>query len=354
MTIIARYDEISTVSTPLNPIDDLMSWISGLASVGYTSDILKTVHKMAIRAQITSGARLISVHAGNTIGFLDQAFSGPPDVSFLPFYYAILNLSKIYIIASGRANDLLHNRHHGASYDVSKSRKGLLTDEIILRGGGVFPLFYQVLTHQAWRWSNKPIRLADVYPFIPGISFEYNQAFGLQSRVQSITLRLNGNPSSGFTLVGELLALESGLHPLAHNRRYLKIFTGLRSQSNQPKRFASDKIMVSTDAEARARLLSHTKRHLLYNIVRDTPFRQLAGTYTPLSASHIEMAEEIPIWLAFFHLSNVVRYKPDALAQIKDSAAWPMLLCLQKHALLRFLVVFWSFMQQRNIELQIE
>ena len=68
MTIITRYDEISTVSTPLNPIDDLMSWISGLASVGYTSDILKTVHKMAIRAQITSGARLISVHAGNTIG----------------------------------------------------------------------------------------------------------------------------------------------------------------------------------------------------------------------------------------------------------------------------------------------
>ncbi len=143
------------------------------------------------------------------------------------------------------------------------------------------------------------------------------------------------------------------MHPLTNRRRYLKIFTGLRSQPNQPERFASDKIMVSTDAEARARLLSHTKRHLLYQIVRDL-FHNPIGIYTPLSAGPMELAEEIPIWLAFFHLSNVVRYKPDTLARIKDSAAWPMLLCLQRHALLRFLVIFWSFMQQRTIELQIE
>ncbi|HDZ26062.1 MAG TPA: hypothetical protein ENH65_06070 [Candidatus Aminicenantes bacterium] len=353
MTIIARYEEISAVSTPLNPIDDLISWISGLASIGYTSDILRTIHKMAIQTQILSGARLISVHAENTIGLLDQAFSGSPDVSFLPLYYAILNLSKIYIIASGRANDLLNNRYHGASYDASKSRRGLLTDEIILRERGVLPLFYKVLTHRAWRWNNRPVRLADVYPFIPCISFEYDQAFGLQSRVQPITLRLNGNPSSGFTLIAELLALDKGLHPLTQSRRYLKIFAGLRSQSNHPARFVSDKIMVSTDTEARAQLLSHTKRHLLYHIVRDL-FNKPVGIYTALSAAPIELAEEIPIWLAFFHLSNVVRYKPDTLARIKDSAAWPMLLCLQRHALLRFLVIFWSFTQQRTIELQID
>lgn len=353
MTIIARYEEIYAVSTPLNPIDDLMSWISGLASVGYTSDILRTVHKMTINARILSGARLISVHAGNTIGFLDQAFSGPPDVSFLPLYYAVLNLSKIYIIASGRANDLVNNRYHGASYDVSNSRKNLLTDEIILREKGVLPLFYEVLTNQTWRWNNKHIRLANVYPFIPGISFEYLQAFGLQSRVQTIKLRLNGNPSSGFTLVGELLAFDKGLHPLTNRRRYLKIFTGLRSQSKPPAGFVSDTIMVSTDTEARVQLLSHTKRHLLYQIVRDL-YHNPIGIYTPLSAAPMELAEEIPIWLAFFHLSNVVRYKPDTLARIKDSAAWPMLLCLQRHALLRFLVIFWSFMQQRTIELQIE
>lgn len=353
MKIIARYEESLVVSTPLNPIDDLMSWISGLASVGYTSDILKKVHEMTY-AQIRSGAPLISVHAGNTIGFLDQEFSGPPDVSFLPLYYAVLNLSKIYIIASGRANDLLNNRHHGASYGVSKPRKGLLTDEILLKERGVFPLFYEVLTHQAWRWSNKSIRLADVYPFIPGISFEYNQAFGLQSRVQSITLRLNGNPSSGFTLVGELEPLNTGLHPLAYSRRYLKIFTGMRSQPpNHPTRFVSDMIMASTEPEARAQLLSHTKRHLLYNFVTDQR-RQPAGIFTPLSAAPIDLAEEIPIWLAFFHLSNVVRYKPDFLARIKDSEAWPMLLSLQRHALLRFLVIFWSFMQQRTFVLQIE
>ena len=50
--------------------------------------------------------------------------------------------------------------------------------------------------------------------------------------------------------------------------------------------------------------------------------------------------------LAFFHMSNVVRYNPEFLARLKDSRSWGLLLVLRNHAVLKFLKLFWENISQ--------
>ena len=131
MVVLTRYNELSQVTSPLDPIEDVISWISGLNSLGYTSDILAKVHNIAPAQTVRQGAQAVSQFASTAVGLLEQAFSGPSNISFLPLYYSILNLSKIYIIAAGKYDGLSSNRHHGASYNpVGKSSHDLLTEEI--------------------------------------------------------------------------------------------------------------------------------------------------------------------------------------------------------------------------------
>ena len=89
---IFRYDSLLPVHSPLDPIEDLICWISGLNSISYVSDILRIKHTMRNRTDIKNAAKQISVHAKTVIGFVEQAYSGTPEVSFFPLYYAILNL----------------------------------------------------------------------------------------------------------------------------------------------------------------------------------------------------------------------------------------------------------------------
>jgi hypothetical protein len=61
------------------------------------------------------------------------------------------------------------------------------------------------------------------------------------------------------------------------------------------------------------------------------------------------MFEELPIVLAFFHLSSVVRYKPEFLARLRDSRYWPVLMSMQTHCMNKLLLLFWSYVHRRTI-----
>ena len=93
-----RYPTIRLVGSPLDPIEDLLCWISGLNSIGYNSDILMEFHNFKNNKEIKESAKLISLFSNNAVGLIEQAYAGPSEMSFLPLYYSILNLSKIYII----------------------------------------------------------------------------------------------------------------------------------------------------------------------------------------------------------------------------------------------------------------
>ncbi len=350
MSKILRYDGLEVVISPLNPIEDVVSWICGLSSTGYVSDILRTVHGISRAKEINKCTQLISTYAETSVGLIEQAYSGPAEVSFLPLYYALLNLSKIYIILSGKRVDLEKNQWHGASYKpVGKSRRELLTEEITLKDGGVLPLFYETLSGLQWREGGKKIKLCDIYPYIWGISHEYSHAYKKPYACQQILIELVGSSSNGYKLLARLGTSE---HPKAGRKKCLKIlekFHADRPQSTDT--FVSDKVYTATEEIARHLLLKNVKRNLLYELEFDLE-GEVAYCWTPLSGRKLLLPEEIPIWIAFFHLSNIVRYNPEFVSKVKDSRSWPMLRALRKHTVLRFLLLFWSYLHQKTFILR--
>jgi hypothetical protein len=79
--------------------------------------------------------------------YLEQGVTGPPDISFLPLYYAILNLLKVYVLIGPYHANLPANRWHGATYNgLEKDSHSVATEVITIKKGGVIPLFYRSIT----------------------------------------------------------------------------------------------------------------------------------------------------------------------------------------------------------------
>ncbi len=343
MAILTRYDSLSIAASPLDPIEDVTSWICGLNSSGYTSDILAKVHGISPAATVNQCAQMVSQFASTAVGLLEQGYSGPADISFLPLYYAILNLSKIFIIAAGKYQDLPSNRRHGVSYNpIGKSSHDLINEEIKLHPKGIFPLFYSILAPGSFITQERKVALNSIYPHLRGISYEYGQAYGLPSPLQLISISMTGTSDQGFRLKA---TLHKNSHPNAGNLRFLKAITGFKRTTTEATDLYSKIINAPSEEEAKPLLANKVRRYLLYETIFD-PLQNPIGNITPLSNSRLLLPEEIPIWLAFFHLSNIVRYNPEFLHKSENSKAWPMLLSMRKHTLLRFLLLFWSFFHQ--------
>jgi len=77
-------------------------------------------------------------------------------------------------------------------------------------------------------------------------------------------------------------------------------------------------------------------------------YGEFMGTYTPVSGSNLLLPEELPILLAFFHLSNVVRYAPERLLKLHDSKASAVLQSLIRQGAYRFIELFWSYLNKKT------
>jgi len=341
---IFRYDSLLPVHSPLDPIEDLICWISGLNSISYVSDILRIKHTMRNRTDIKNAAKQISVHAKTVIGFVEQAYSGTPEVSFLPLYYAILNLSKIYLICAGKQQDLLSNRHHGVIYPHDMNTGNELMSEIIkIYDRGVFPFFYKLLKNINTHRLEKHITCSYFYPFIRCVSYEYRQAYNQPYSFQDITLQIKKDNEGKYKLKAIFYQDEN---PPIRSIKLLKGFTKV-GESGKKLLYEGKKISANDDKDAYEKLLNDVRRFLIYDITFN-PDTSPRAVVTPISSNKLLLPEEIPIWLAFYHLSNIVRYKPDHLLKFMDSKSWPVLLSLRKHAFLRFLICFWSFLQKQS------
>lgn len=346
MTIL-RYDKTVQVVTTLNPIEDLVNWISGLRSAGYTGDIVRSIHAVGSTGRkIKKEAERISQLAMNAVGFLEQAYSGPADVSFLPLYYAVLNLSKAYIVFSGKKAVLDVQRRHGASYNPSaKASHDLLTERVSLWPQGALPLFYETLTGHDWSKVSKTLKMRDVYPYVPRVTHEFGVAYRQPHGLVSIHVEVENLEDNKYRLSGKVGPSKNAN---VGNKRHLKILRDFRRHSgDDPKRFVGKSVGAQTEEEAKATLLQDFRRHLIYLSRAGREIYPL----TPICNMNLQMAEEIPIWLALFHLSSVVRYNPEFLARLGDSRSWPLLLALRRHSVLQFLTLFWSFVNQANFHL---
>lgn len=341
---IRRYNRWSGVLTHLEPFRDLICWTEGLRSVGYVSDIICEKHLSRSRTEVKESARSISAHAEKSVQLLDQGLSGPPGVAFLPLYYAFLNLAKVYIVLANKRAQLEQERAHGASYQPRrKSSQSILTEEIELKQKGAIPLFYEALTGNRLSERNLVMRLRSVYSFIPEVSHEYTTYAHEPAALQDCVLTVRAVTPDSSALE---LRLTGASHPNGRNLRYIKAVRGFREEDISAGRFRS-RDEAGTPERARNSLVNkYVRPYLLYD---DLVSSKHLRTVVPVSNKRMLLPEELPILLGFFHLSNVVRYNPEFLERLEDSAFWPMVLALLRHGSFRFLQLFWSYVQQEWI-----
>ena len=193
--MILRYDKLENVWTQRDPFDDLCCWISGLRSVSYTQDLLHAVHAFPSRAT-REAAKAVSAHAEAAIQLLEQAQCAAAEVAFLPIYYALLDLAKIYVIVAGRLSELQNQRYHGATHSGAlKASHELMTDTITLRGRGAIPLLYSVLTGLRVPRGNLPLKMREVYKYIWDVNYEYGRLCGPTLAFQNIQVDFENDAS---------------------------------------------------------------------------------------------------------------------------------------------------------------
>lgn len=97
-------------------------------------------------------------------------------------------------------------------------------------------------------------------------------------------------------------------------------------------------------------VLQNTKRHLLSDsyIKVGVPYW---NTSTPLTRKAHVFNEDLSIMLAYFHLSNIVRYNPEHLAKLMDSRYWIILLGLRKSGIIRMLKLFWGDINKYSFDI---
>jgi hypothetical protein len=347
MPVIARYDSIASATSPLDPIEDVTCWVAGLNSAGYTSDVLSQIHGITSPSAVRQAAHAIAAFSRSAIGLLEQAYSGPPEVSFLPLYYAILNLSKVSIVAQGSLPSLGANRWHGASYNpLAKVSHDLLNEVVVIKPKGVLPLLFTAITGCQPPKSDRTIRMRDIYPYLRSVGYEYRHAYGEETALQFLSLTVIGDAANGFRVLArtaEVARAEAG------NLRYLKAITGFRATAS-PDQFHSESVSAPDPDSARQRLLPKIRRFLLYETITNA-VGQPTGALTPLSNRQFLLPEEIPIWIAFFHLANIVRYNAEFMERLRDTKVWPVLLNMRKHCVLRYPLLSWSALHKKEFVL---
>jgi hypothetical protein len=333
---LQRYPEDELVTSSQSGLGDVLEWIGLLCAKEYAVELLYGRHGLT---KIEAARRVdkIAPHVRVATAYVKQSLDGPSEISFLPAYYAILNLMKVCVLLGPRHADLPKNRTHGASYNPEgKDSHSILTEEISLKPGGVFPLFYQTLTGTHWPTKSRRLRVGDFLGCVSGVWYEYSH---ITTRPQSLCQLGYGvvpSPSG--------LRLQCVVFPPAQGMP--------RGRAQALKRFSIDKtnsksyhspLLTPTSPITLGEALRATvKTHLLYRV---EPTR----TYACVVNSKLELPQELPIALLFFYMSCIVRYRPEYFARLRDSKYWPLISSARIHAFLEFLLCFWSFAQQRNL-----
>lgn len=334
---VHRYNTPYGIQSILDPYDDVLTLVESLTSIGYLLDIITQRHHLTM-LEAKARAKTIIPHIRTAIQYIYQSTSGPQAVSFLPSYYAMLNLSKVYILLGQRHASLPSNRLHGIQYKgFAKDSQSILTEQVTLHTKGAFPLFYETLTGVPFRGQTQ-LSMSDVYPYIVDISAEYALATGKPSQLATVAFDLDLRVPGAVIPTAQLHPIEQAA---SIDLRKVKLLKDFQTQSRAPFVAVGPRMAMNDDHYVKLR--DNLRPFLLYH--------SHDRYYTPLSSKRLLLPEELPIIVAFFHLSSIVRYKPEFLAKVKDSRYWPMLSAAQRHCVLKFMILFWSFMHQETLTL---
>ncbi len=333
---LLRYPERFSIFTRLDAFTDMTTLVESLTSKSYLADIVHHRHPNLIEFSPSQYAKQCQPYIRLALQYIDQCITAPHDTSFLPAYYAMLQLIKVYIVLSSNNSLLPDNMWHGVSHKgAEKSSRTVLTECIYLREKGAIPLWYTTVTGTALRRTRR-LSIADLLPFLPYAGAEYALVTGKDLRLARLVVAHPISNGSAVTIAaytpgqGERLA-----------KRELQVLRGRwRRGSGTANQFYGPRIR---DASTHEEYLSrHLRRELIY-------LPTMTFQMTPISTGNIRLFEELPIVLLFFYLSSIARYRPDFLYRIRDSREWCILQAARRHCLFQFLVLFWSFVNQKTL-----
>jgi len=236
---------------------------------------------------------------------------------------------------------LNQNRWHGAAYDVyRKASRNLKTEEVTVHPHGAISLFYEVITGRSISQKTR-IKMGDVYPYIQNVGAEWDIAASPEHRLRGADIVVTLDNGAAQKSLEIRIGHRPHLRPIT--LRNLPFLVDVRR--GPPTPFAevfhakSRYPATMTDDEIMSR---HLRRELFY-----CPLERNA--FVALCTSRLLMFEELPIVLAFFHLSSVARYNPELLTRLRESRYWPVISSLRYHGVARFMLLFWSHIQQELI-----
>ncbi len=349
MTLL-RHKEYFSVGTDLDPIEDILNLIMTLKSVGFTSDLLRGTHGFTDNVEIKKTAKLVSLHVDNAVNLAYQGFEGPPQTSFLPLYYSTLNLSKVYLLLSGKRNELQLNRRHGASYSDGEMSRHFLNEKIKIFNKGTIPLLYNVITGKSISKSGLIITLNEIYHNITSIGAEYSTITKNNSGLLPCRVEFIQNDNSGHFMKVHILSNYYITNP--PQPRKLKAFPGLKIVTDKDGNSHYESKKYIGDFElVKETLSSKVNTCLNSDSLLHTGFRKSWVSYTPINGKYHVFNEDLSIMLAYFHLSNVVRYNPEHLYKLMDSKYWSIMLGLRKHGFLRFEKLMWGNFMKKSFDI---
>lgn len=347
---ILRHNKTDIIISDLDPIEDLLNYIFMLKSTGFTSDLLREVHGFTHAAEIKKTAKLISLHISNAVGLAQQGLKGPAETSFLPLYYSTLNLSKVYLLLLGKRTNLERNRWHGAKYEGSEMNKNFLNEKIQISNNGTIPLIYESISGLSIGGTGFNVSLSELYGNITSISSEYETITKDNPGFMGHSAEIIRDDANGHFLKVQILDKRFFSHP--PQPRTLKAYPGLRiiTKPSGKKHYETRK-QLGTYTTIERNILRNIKRHLISDEGSTSPLGVSWISYTPINGRAHVFNEELSIMLAYFHLSNVVRYNPEHLYKLMDSKYWSIMLCLRKHGFLKFEKLMWGNFIQKSFDI---
>ena len=332
---VLRYPRNNLVTSLQDPFLIMVDWLGCLCANDYVVQLLQRVHALSPNEAQDRAVQIIP-HVRIAASYIHQSLDGPSDISFLPAYYAILNLMKVYVLLGPRHADLPKHRWHGVTYDVhKKDSHSILTEIITLRKNGVFPLFYQTVTGKILTDNKAKLRMNDILPYVTGVGYEYELAVGCEWLLCLLKLDYVSTKKGTRPRIKTIPP-----HGVNVAKRQLKVLREFSGQQKQPNVFLGKPIDNPSNQDENTR--EQLNAYLLYRLSPNLQF-------TPICSKNIEMPEELPIALLFFYMSSIVRYKPEFFSRLQDSKFWPLLSSARTHSFHAFLLAFWSFVHQENV-----
>ena len=337
---IDRYNETSVSASALSPFDDVFDWLGYLQSAEYVANRLAAIHGVAASNAKIRSAKIAS-HAKYALQYIEQSITGPKPVAFLPAYYAVLNMSKIICLSGPYANEFSNQtRWHGASYNVGgKDSRSILTEEITLRSGGTLALLYKTITQGQELPRSTVIKMDSVYSCIPEISVEYELASSKKPKIANLAISVTDSESSDRILTVRVQPY--GRLPNNFSLRWIPALTGFQQTVGRPSVFTSN-LGVVARSDLTSVVRQKFRQQYLYFTAHDLQPR------TALRNQHIRFPREFPLALMFFHMSSVVRYKPEFLEKLTNSKFWPLLATGLRHGLFQYMLQTWSYIHKAN------